>query len=27
MPLHFEWLTSDEIQFLRDWVSEGAKNN
>lgn len=27
MPLHFERLTSEEIQILRDWISEGAKNN
>jgi hypothetical protein len=27
MPLHFERLTPEEIQILRDWISEGAKNN
>ena len=27
MPLHFERLTSGEIQILRDWISEGAKDN
>lgn len=27
MPLHFERLTPEEIQTLRDWISEGAKNN
>jgi hypothetical protein len=27
MPLHFERLTSEEIRILRDWISEGAKNN
>jgi hypothetical protein len=27
MPLHFDRLTSQEIQILRDWIAEGAKNN
>jgi hypothetical protein len=27
MPLHYERLTSEEQQTLRDWVAEGAKNN
>jgi hypothetical protein len=27
MPLHFERLTSEEIQILRDWISEGAQDN
>ena len=27
MPLHFERLTPQEIQILRDWISEGAKDN
>jgi hypothetical protein len=27
MPLHYERLTSEEQQILRDWISEGAKNN
>jgi len=27
MPLHYERLTVEEKQVLRDWISEGAKNN
>jgi hypothetical protein len=27
MPLHYERLTAEEQQTLRDWISEGAKNN
>ncbi|MCK5006168.1 MAG: hypothetical protein KAR73_02200 [Spirochaetales bacterium] len=27
MPLPFERLTAQEKQILRDWISEGAKNN
>jgi hypothetical protein len=27
MPLHYERLTPEEKQTLRDWISEGAKNN
>jgi hypothetical protein len=27
MPLHYERLTVEEKQILRDWISEGAKNN
>jgi hypothetical protein len=27
MPLHYERLTPQEQQILRDWISEGAKNN
>jgi len=27
MPLHYERLTAEEQQVLRDWVAEGAKNN
>jgi len=27
MPLHFERLTPEETQTLRDWISEGGKNN
>jgi hypothetical protein len=27
MPLHFERLTAQEKQILRDWISEGAKDN
>jgi mono/diheme cytochrome c family protein len=27
MPLHIERLTPEEIRILRDWISEGAKNN
>jgi hypothetical protein len=27
MPLHIERLTSEEKQILRDWISEGARNN
>jgi hypothetical protein len=27
MPLHIERLTSREIQILRDWISEGAKDD
>jgi hypothetical protein len=27
MPLHFERLTALETQILRDWISEGAKDN
>ena len=27
MPLHYERLTVEEKQTLRDWISEGAKNN
>jgi hypothetical protein len=27
MPLHYERLTAEEQQILRDWISEGAKDN
>jgi cytochrome c2 len=27
MPLHYERLTSEEKQILRDWISEGAQKN
>jgi hypothetical protein len=27
MPLHYERLTAEEQQILRDWIAEGAKNN
>ena len=27
MPLHYERLTAEENQVLRDWIAEGAKNN
>jgi len=27
MPLHYQRLTAEEQQVLRDWVAEGAKNN
>ena len=27
MPLHYDRLTSQEIQILRNWIAEGAKNN
>jgi hypothetical protein len=27
MPLHYERLTDQEKQILRDWISEGAKDN
>jgi len=27
MPLHYERLTAEENQVLRDWIAEGVKNN